>query len=314
MLHAKESEADVLEIKPFLKCLTLIQAFETLWAYYAHGDGQLYRDECNQVLAQLLECLKERRIRKLFAEDDRTSISLTLAPLKKWLSGKVDPEYSDALSLEIFSLLNALKHPLLHYLQIDVTLPSILDTRSVAYRERYVRWKAILPQGTTLRFLKSAEALLKSETQALSQTIVVMGDIRKSQDLMTYAEDPDDFAKNIREFLSETRRLIGTHMGLFDKFTGDGFLAYFDEKFCEEHGYNFVDCFVNFMREERDFAARLFTKWERTVRKLPAEHTGLAMGADIGRIRFYMEQNHFISVGDSVVWAARMASEDRKST
>ena len=136
-----------------------------------------------------------------------------------------------------------------------------------------------------------------------------MGDIRKSQDLMTYADSPTDFARNIKEFLDGTRDLIGSHYGLFDKFTGDGFLAYFDQGFCAAKGQDFIACFARFIQEEHDFAAGLFARWEQQARKLPAKQVGLAIGADIGRVAYTMEAGHFVVVGDAIVWAARMASE-----
>ena len=103
------------------------------------------------------------------------------------------------------------------------------------------------------------------------------------------------------------------HSGIFDKFTGDGFIAYFNDSVCTEAQKHqrsikkFADCFLDFVCDEIEFANNLFADWCKTVRKLPTTPIGLAIGADLGYIDFREMENHLISVGEPIVWASRMA-------
>ena len=145
------------------------------------------------------------------------------------------------------------------------------------------------------------------EQAGSSRTIVVMGDIRRSQDLMTYAEDENSFAKYMVRFVEESRRLIDENLGIFDKFTGDGFLCYFNESVCARLGEDFEECFMRFAKHEMAFARDHFANWCRTVRRLPDAPIGLSLGADLGSVSFRDIDSHFVAVGDPIVWAARMA-------
>src|SRR6266498_2619590 len=58
------------------------------------------------------------------------------------------------------------------------------------------------------------------------QMFVMAADIRESTMLMKEAVRFELFARTMDKFVSAVRRGIGTPGGWFDKFTGDGFLAY----------------------------------------------------------------------------------------
>ena len=58
------------------------------------------------------------------------------------------------------------------------------------------------------------------------QLFVMAADIRESTTLMKEAVRFELFARTMDKFVSAVRRGIGTPGGWFDKFTGDGFLAY----------------------------------------------------------------------------------------
>lgn len=171
---------------------------------------------------------------------------------------------------------------------------------------RYRRWKGILP-GKLLDQLGSDGTLMTRLGD--TPTIAILGDIRRSQDLMTYSESPDSFFRFMSDFLSETRRIVDTHLGIFDKFTGDGFVAYFNQYLCGKDDRDALDCFLGFVAEETAFANAHFAQWITEVRKLPDRNVGLAMGADLGKVAFRDMNNHFVAVGDAIVWASRMASE-----
>ena len=92
---------------------------------------------------------------------------------------------------------------------------------------------------------------------------------------MVYADKPEEFSIRMVSFIKTTRDLIEQHNGLFDKFTGDGFIVYFNETICSDANNNYIDCFLSFIKSEIKFA-------------------------DIN--------DHLIAVGDAIVWASRMSS------
>jgi len=58
---------------------------------------------------------------------------------------------------------------------------------------------------------------------------VMSVDIRKSTDLMLKAVKPSQFATFIRKLCESLRTVVFNNHGVFDKFTGDGILAFFPE-------------------------------------------------------------------------------------
>jgi class 3 adenylate cyclase len=139
-------------------------------------------------------------------------------------------------------------------------------------------------------------------------TIAVVGDIRRSQDLMTYGRSPADFSNRMIHFVETTRYSLEKYGALFDKFTGDGFLAYFSETICKAAGTNYLDAFISFLGEYLQFSSEHFKEWTRQVKRLPVEPIGLALGADVGIVSFQKLNQHLFAVGDAIVWAARLAS------
>jgi class 3 adenylate cyclase len=142
----------------------------------------------------------------------------------------------------------------------------------------------------------------------LSNTVVVVGDIRRSQDLMTYARDEHDFSKRMVEFITATRRALDEHGGFFDKFTGDGFVGYFNESICRSRSGDYLEQFANFVRGFTGFCNGHFREWVKHVRKIPDQPVGLAIGADLGQVSFQSLNYHLVAVSETIVWASRMAS------
>jgi class 3 adenylate cyclase len=169
--------------------------------------------------------------------------------------------------------------------------------------EGYLKWRGHFPSLKT-----RADPQDIMERACRSPSIIVVGDIRRSQDLMTYAMDEQDFSRRMVEFISTTRSVLNKHGGFFDKFTGDGFLGYFNESICDLYGSNYVDSFINFIHEFTTFCNAHFREWVKFVRKLPGQPVGLAVGADLGRVSFQSLHYHVVAVSESIVWASRMAS------
>ncbi|GAI35381.1 unnamed protein product [marine sediment metagenome] len=152
------------------------------------------------------------------------------------------------------------------------------------------------------------DQILDTSKFSTSQTIAVYGDIRRSQDLMIYTTGYERFEELMIRFFNSIRDLFDKNLGIFDKFTGDGFLGYFNEYLCRERGKDFVECFLEFSRQCLEITEPLFNEWKRYVRKLPKQDIMLSMGADVGEIYFGDHHGHLVCIGDAIVWAQRMCS------
>ena len=291
----------------------LIQNFETFWGYYHQSAGHLFDQECRQAADIFLGALEELTaedpgIQEAFYLELRGAAAEHVEKLQSWArSDEPFPFPNGAFSrFALFIYLWEVKQYLVDALGFTRTLPMSLTGEESEHSRHVVRWKGHLPwaalSGDPNRLLLEASE---------NETIVVIGDIRRSQDLMMYSVDPRDFSERMVEFISQTRQLIEKYGGFFDKFTGDGFVAYFNETICLTCNVNHVESFLSFVHEELDFSRRHFASWSRSLRKLPEEDIGLAIGADLGIVEFNDLDNHLVSVGQPIVWAARMEAVAR---
>lgn len=295
-----------------INCVVQAQAFETFWAYYSQSGGQLYAKECRDVAANLvssIELLLQNdspvidKIRRGLGED--TEVNDIIHRLKKWSESDESHPYEEMFKSRfmMFGLLAELKSLAYDELGISNAPPIVLTSQEFEHSERVVRWRGHMPRAILRK--NPDEVFWKA---SVTPTIVVVGDIRRSQDLMTYAQEPTSFSERMVEFITKTRAVIEKHAGFFDKFTGDGFIVYFNEAVCRAAGKDFKECFIKFLEDELKFSAPLFNEWAKSIRKRPSTKVGLAIGADIGTVNFQDLNNHLVAVGDAIVWASRMAS------
>lgn len=291
-----------------IECLVEALSFEVLWAYYLQSSGLLFKAECKKAALQFLSSLAELSERDPKVEDpaalmigEHSDVDDILRHLKNWAENDQDYPYEDPRKSRfmLWVYLAGLKGLLTQDMGIRWS-GAVMSSQEYDHSERVVRWKDHLPQPALHR---DPDQLVRAAST--SPTIVVVGDIRRSQDLMTYSPEPEDFSRRMVDFIGTTRQLIEEHDGFFDKFTGDGFLAYFNKAICRE---DHLECFLSFVREELAFCSEHFAEWSRKVRKLPDADVGLAIGADLGSVGFHDLDHHLVAVGDTIVWASRMAS------
>src|SRR5712692_8069128 len=90
------------------------------------------------------------------------------------------------------------------------------------------------------------------------RAFVMSVDIRRSTELMLKARDPQQFAYFLTTICVELERIVKDHYGVFDKFTGDGILAFFPEFFSGEGAGFYVisaadECHRIFREKYREF-------------------------------------------------------------
>jgi class 3 adenylate cyclase len=186
-------------------------------------------------------------------------------------------------------------------------IPPLLWTSDVIVRNaHFARWGGHLP--TEVIFNKNLSSDNFLEIMSQSETIIVFADIRKSQDVMIYSPSQNEFADRMIKFLNRSREMIFQYGGVFDKFTGDGFICYFNKYLSQLINRDYIDSFVSFVKELQDYSSSYFLEWKKILKKLPTEDIGLAIGSDIGKIIFLDIYNHFVAVGESIVWTQRMSS------
>lgn len=146
------------------------------------------------------------------------------------------------------------------------------------------------------------------------QMFVMAADIRESTMLMKEAVQFELFARTMDKFVSAVRRGIGTPGGWFDKFTGDGFLAYWVvQPSTEEAEYRhrFVEAAGNLAHTAHElvelFHRRVLEDFRRNSRNL-SQGVGLSMGLDAGPGYLVQIAGELTVVGPPVVGAVRMVT------
>ena len=145
------------------------------------------------------------------------------------------------------------------------------------------------------------------------QMFVMGADIRESTMLMKEAIRFERFALVMDKFVSAVRRGLQGSGGWFDKFTGDGFLAYWilQPGTPEQTEARFVQTAGNLVHTARSlvtlFHARVLEDFRANSRNLSAG-VGLSIGLDAGPGYVVKIADELTIVGPPVVGAVRMVT------
>jgi class 3 adenylate cyclase len=145
------------------------------------------------------------------------------------------------------------------------------------------------------------------------QMFVMAADIRESTTLMKEAVRFERFASVMDRFVTSVRRGIRSSGGWFDKFTGDGFLAYWIVQPAEPDKYEerFVQTAGDIAHTANSlvdlFHRRVLEDFRSNSRNLSAG-VGLSMGLDAGPGYLMKIADELTVVGPPVVGAVRMVT------
>ena len=146
------------------------------------------------------------------------------------------------------------------------------------------------------------EVLLNfSKNESIEMTVMAI-DIRKSTELMLKAITPDKYAEFISGLTEGLKNIVVNNFGVFDKFTGDGILAYFPIFYSGEEGI--LNCCIvsqechNFFN---DFYQKYYDNFSVVL------DTGLGIGIDHGMVKIVVINKEQTIVGSPVVYASRLS-------
>ena len=160
------------------------------------------------------------------------------------------------------------------------------------------------------RLLESEEFQNKFLGNPSCKAFVMSVDIRRSTELMLKARAPEEFASFMTTLCLRLTHIIVESFGVFDKFTGDGVLAFFPDFYSGgEAPYRVVAvadaCHEAFQKHYYD-SRRSFTSVLKDV--------GLGIGVDYGTVHLVQVADGLTVVGEPVVYACRLSGAPPHTT
>ncbi len=135
------------------------------------------------------------------------------------------------------------------------------------------------------------------------EAVVVSIDIRRSTELMLKARTPELFSKFITQLSSKLSQIIISNFGIFDKFTGDGILAFFP-KF-----YSGKEAIIRAIKATTECHVLFYEHYNqsRDCFNVFIKDVGLGIGIDYGKVTLVNTQSELTVVGIPVVYACRFS-------
>jgi len=271
--------------------LALVLNFEKYWQSYSLSDGILYAKQVREEAHKIVPLFYKVYGNKAVVDQDGRVNNVDLfesrrfiMELNKWLSTKdkfpkvlFGREYTNSSQF----LFQYVFMELESQLQQDIGLPVGLSLAMTPH-ENYFR------------------------------RLVLVADIRRSQDLITYGLSPDFYREQMIGFLDEVRKILRDNYGIYDRFTGDGFIAYFNQYVCEQEGRDYYEMTLDACEKIQSFSKQYFDNWSNQIRKIPVEPIGLSLGIDSGVVSFKDIEGQFFAIGDACVWATRMCNAGKR--
>lgn len=315
--NSENSDKDLWRKK--MNLLALLLSFEKYWSPYSLSDGSLYKEEAKEEAGKVVSLFKDLYGVEFFERSDNGDIlkpsekmeqKLFVRSLASWLSTEdLFPNFAQRnLTVNrnrnyFQNVLAEFENDLVEELGLPIKLRCTTSTNEESFHKNVLKWAAQLPDDV---ISKVDEAYI--ENMGKFDTLVVVGDIRRSQDLMTYGTDANTYRDNIIEFMNKTRQILKQNCGIYDRFTGDGFIAYFTEYMCNQEGKDYYEMMLKSCREILEFSKPFFEKWTSLLRRIPETEIGLCIGVDSGKVSFKDLNNQLFAIGDACVWATRMNS------
>lgn len=286
---------------------------------YSVSEGFLYRLETKRAGKSFLELFdvvakKDPSIRNTKAltmnrQDNSDYIDSVRQGLRDWVEndrlfpfssmGMGDNENSRFILQKVFICVSAY---LVSKIQLDYKPVLCKSSGEGAFHKNNVKWGGHFPW----EICDEVDGQIL-ESMNNSETVVVVGDIRKSQDLITYATRPDSFMKNMVSYIEMIQKIVLANKGVFDRFTGDGFICYFNAYLSKKFQIDLYRIVVEVCKQIQCKSKVIFEEWQKDLQKIPDETIGLSIGVDSGTMNFY-DDRMMLAIGTPAVWATRMCA------
>jgi class 3 adenylate cyclase len=188
---------------------------------------------------------------------------------------------------------------------------SVSSEPATALADRYAELDAVLgrhgPSGARAQLGNSAVEDLITNRSTSVEASVVVGDLRLSTIVLRESVQTTLFARFIVGFTEAVRSLANASGGWFDKFTGDGFIAYWITPPGEDPAPREVPEFCQALLPA---ANNLVANLRKTSRNFPVG-VGLSLGADAGPCELVRIGDTLTLVGGPIVGATRMVAGAR---
>lgn len=145
---------------------------------------------------------------------------------------------------------------------------------------------------------------------SVHETVVISIDIRRSTDLMLKAKSPKQFAEFITVLTDQLSEIILDNYGVFDKFTGDGILAFFPKFYSGEQAI------VRALKAASECHQAFFEHyWKyKNFFNVYIKDIGLGIGLDFGEVHLVNKRKELTVVGIPVVYACRLSGANAGET
>lgn len=160
------------------------------------------------------------------------------------------------------------------------------------------------------KILDDSEFREKFRQDTEFEASVISIDIRRSTDLMLEANSPKEYSNFIFELINGLKLCVINNFGIFDKFTGDGILAFFPKFYSSDYSIIFAQ---KTAIEAHELFSKIYKKYSDSF-DLILSDVGLGIGIDFGKVYMYESPSELSIVGKPVVYACRFSSTKSYTT
>ncbi len=179
-------------------------------------------------------------------------------------------------------------------------------------RERYDEKNQIKLMKYMTRVRESAGAKMLEDENFANQflnteefdAVIFSADIRRSTELMLKCKTPQLYAEFLNALTAELSACVKQRYGIYDKFTGDGLLAFFPDFYSGKDSILFA---IQCACECQKIFDTLFDAY-RDCFDIGDMKTGIGVGLDSGLVFKAGEDLEYTVVGKPVVYACRLSS------
>jgi class 3 adenylate cyclase len=193
-------------------------------------------------------------------------------------------------------------------LELQKKIESILAEKEKKEKIQHIISR-ICPEGGS-QLLADPEFEKLFLDNSVDECVVVSIDIRRSTELMLKARKPALFSTFITQLSQKLADVIRLNFGVFDKFTGDGILAFFPKRYSGDNA-------IIRALKAAEMCHAVFKEHYFNCREyfnVFIKDVGLGIGIDFGEATLVNSGNELTVVGVPVVYACRMGATKAGTT